>query len=175
MRLLSLFLFSMLSAVVCAADSSTKVSENSDVSHQASAVKQSVLELNRQLYQLEKDLLNPATTRAALYVSLTGGDFFELHSVHVTIDAKRPIEYLYTKRQLAALRQGAIHPLATLNLGPGLHSVKVTAKGKDFQGLAAELTIEKQVEKNQQPLFIELTLVDNKETKTAALTVSQWQ
>ncbi len=175
MRLLSLFLFSMLSAAVSADSLSVKDASKSDVSDQAAVIKQSVLELNRQLYQLETDLLNPATTRAAIYVSLAGGEFFELHSVLITVDEQNPIQYLYTKRQLAALRQGAIHPLATLNLGPGQHAVKVIAKGKNFQGLAAELTVEKQIEKNQQPLYLELTLADNKETKTAALTVSQWQ
>src|SRR5690606_7381576 len=42
-----------------------------------SQVKQSVLELNRELYQLEQDLLSPATTRLALYLSLQGGEYFE--------------------------------------------------------------------------------------------------
>ena len=160
MRLIGLFLCSMLSVAVYGDSTLTKESDSSKasskVSDQVVSIKQSVLDLNRELYQLEKELLNPATTRAAVYLSLSGGEFFELHSVTIAIDDQNPIQYLYTERQLAALRQGAVHPVANLNIGPGLHSFNVVVKGKNHQGLAAEMALEKQIEKNRQPLYLSL-------------------
>ena len=61
-----------------------------------SQVKQSVLELNRELYQLEQDLLSPATTRLALYLSLQGGEYFEPLALEIRSEALPPVLHIYT-------------------------------------------------------------------------------
>lgn len=146
----------------------------SQLSEKATSIKQSVLDLNRDLYQLEEDLLSPATTRAAVYFSLSYGEFFEPYSVNITVDDKQPIQYLYTKRQVSALKQGAVQPLQNLNLGPGIHNIKAIAKGVDNNGKNRELVLEESVEKHDQPLYIELKIQDNKEIQSAELLISQW-
>lgn len=146
----------------------------SQISKKAVSIKQSVLELNRDLYLLEEDLLSPATTRASVFFSLSYGEFFEPFSVNITIDDKQPIQYLYTKRQVSALRQGAVQPLKNLNLGPGIHTIKAIAKGVDNNGKDRELVLEQSVEKHDKPLYIELKIKDNKEIQSAELMISQW-
>ncbi|CCK76274.1 conserved hypothetical protein [Oleispira antarctica RB-8] len=146
----------------------------SQLSIKATAIKQSVLDLNRDLYQLEEELLSPATTRAAVFFSLAYGEFFEPYSINITVDDKQPIQYLYTKRQISALREGAVQPLSNLNLGPGLHAIKAIAKGVDKYGKNRELVIEAKIEKLDQPLYIELKVQDNKEMQNAELLISQW-
>lgn len=146
----------------------------SQISKKAVSIKQSVLELNRDLYLLEEDLLSPATTRASVFFSLSYGEFFEPFSVNITIDDKQPIQYLYTKRQVSALRQGAVQPLKNLNLGPGIHTIKAIAKGVDNNGKNRELVLEQSVEKHDKPLYIELKIKDNKEIQSAELMISQW-
>jgi len=146
----------------------------SQVSEKAITVKQSVLELNRELYQLEEDLLSPATTRVSLYFSLTEGEFFVPYSVNVSVDNKHIINYIYTERQISALRQGGIHPLQDLNLGPGIHHIKAVVKGVDNNRKSRELVIEQEVEKHEQPLYVELNIQDKKEMQSAELLISQW-
>jgi len=150
------------------------VAQTSQLSAKATSIKQSVLELNRDLYQLEEELLSPATTRAAVYFSLSYGEFFEPYSINITVDDKQPIQYLYTKRQVSALKQGAVQPLKNLNLGPGVHTIKAIAKGVDNNGKNRELVLEEKVEKHDQPLYIELKIQDNKEIQSAELMMSQW-
>jgi hypothetical protein len=145
-----------------------------EVRKKALTVKQSVLQLNRDLYQLEEDLLSPATTQASVFLSLTNGEFFEPYSINVLVDDRQPIQYLYTERQVDALRQGAIQPLKDLNLGPGLHTIRAIAKGVDHNGQTRELTVEKQIEKHDQPLYIEFKIQDKKEMNSADLIISQW-
>jgi hypothetical protein len=170
MRILYFVLF-LIAAVGTRAEPDQAVSE---VSKKAIAVKQSVLELNRDLYKLEEDLLSPATTRASIFMSLSHGDFFELHSIHVLVDDKQPIQYIYTERQITALRQGAIQPLKELNLGPGIHQIKAIAKGVDNNGKPREFMVEKTIEKHEQPLYIELKIKDKKDMQSAELLISQW-
>jgi cell division protein FtsB len=177
--LVLLSLLSMISFAVQAQESSIADKQNasmqaSQLSIKASDIKQSVLELNRDLYQLEEELLSPATTRAAVYFSLSYGEFFEPYSINITVDDKQPIQYLYTKRQVSALRQGAVQPLKNLNLGPGVHTIKAIAKGVDNNGKNRELVLEERVEKHDQPLYIELKIQDNKEIQSAELLISQW-
>lgn len=170
MRILYFVLF-LIVAVGAKAESAQAVSQ---VGKEAISVKQSVLELNRDLYKLEEDLLSPATTRASIFLSLTHGDFFEPYSISVLVDDKQPIQYIYTERQVTALRQGAIQPLKELNLGPGIHHIKAIAKGVDKSGKPRELVVEKSVEKHEQPLYIELKIQDEKDTQRAELLISQW-
>jgi hypothetical protein len=146
----------------------------SQLSTKAASIKQSVLELNRDLYQLEEELLSPATTRAAVYFSLAYGQYFEPYSINITVDDKPSIQYLYTERQISALRDGAVQPLSNLNLGPGLHTLKAIAKGVDNNGMKRELILEERLEKLDQPLYLELKIQDNKKLKTAELLISQW-
>lgn len=182
MRFTSLLILSLLSALCFSEPSQTtgkstedKVDfQSSKLSVKAMSIKQSVLELNRDLYQLEKELLSPATTRAALYFSLSHGEYFEPYSIIITIDNKQPIEYLYTTREVRALRQGAVQPLQSLNLGPGVHQIKAVAKGVDINGRNIDLSLEESVDKYDNPLYVEFKIQDNKELKTAELIISQW-
>ena len=148
--------------------------EESQLNASVVDLKKSVLQLNRDLYQLEEDLLSPATTRTALYFSLNYGQFFDPMSLNVMVDDKPLVQHLYTERQVKALSQGAIQPLDNLNLGPGQHLVKAIIKGVDQNGKDRELVAEAQMEKNDEPLYVEVKVSDNKETQSAELTISQW-
>ncbi len=173
MRIIYVFLtvFSMQAFAQTPADVDTS---SSQLSQKTVSIKESVLELNRDLYQLEEDLLSPSTTRAAVYFSLSYGEFFEPYSVNITIDDKQPIQYLYTERQVAALRQGAVQPLKNINLGPGSHNIKAVAKGVDNNGKNRELVLERSVEKHDKPLYIELKIQDKKDLQSAELVLNQW-
>lgn len=178
MKISTLFLLTLLAfgaTADTAFDESAAIErDSSEISKEAVSIKQSVLELNRELYKLEEDLLSPATTRAALYFSLVGGEYFDPYSIKVIFDDKPAIEYLYTERQLVALRQGAVQPLGKLNIGPGTHTIKALAKGVDNKGIERQLVLEKTVEKHDAPLYVELKVQDHEKTKTAKLVISQW-
>lgn len=172
MRTVTLFLLTLLA--VGASAEIVDDSNKSELSKKAVSIKQSVLELNRQLYQLEEDLLSPATTRAAIYFSLSDGEFFDPYSLDITFDGKQAMQYLYSERQLSALRQGAVQPLGKLNLGPGVHNIKAVAKGVDKNGIERKLVLEKRVEKHDSALYVEVKIQDNKTAQNAELVISQW-
>ena len=60
-------------------------------------LKGDVIRLNRDLLVLEEELLFPANTQVALFVSMDVGKMFELDSVQIKLDDKLVSNYLYTR------------------------------------------------------------------------------
>src|SRR6185437_6476293 len=58
------------------------------VDEQVQSLKSDVLDLNRDLFVLEQELLYPADTQVAVFVSMDAGTFFGLDSVQLKIDGK---------------------------------------------------------------------------------------
>jgi len=148
--------------------------EDAAVREEVMSAKETVLELNRDLYELERELLSPATTRAAFHITLNHGEYFEPLSVELSVDGKLELQHLYTERQVKALRMGAVQPLGDLNLAPGKHDITVTVRGVDHQGQGRELTITEPVTKTGKPLITELLIVDRDELQSARLQLKYW-
>src|SRR5919108_163564 len=66
-------------------------------------LKGDVIRLNRDLLVLEEELLFPANTQVALFVSMDVGKLFELDSVQIKLDDKVVTNYLYTPMEVQAL------------------------------------------------------------------------
>lgn len=137
-------------------------------------LKRSVLELNKNLYQLEDELLNPATTKVAVYFSLNNGRFFQPSSISVAVNGKTLATHLYTEKQITALVQGAVQPLQYFNTGLGEQELKVVVKGMDQNGKEKELVSEQKVNKTDKPLYLEIKVADLAAEQKAELSVSQW-
>ncbi|MCZ6560924.1 MAG: AraC family transcriptional regulator, partial [Gammaproteobacteria bacterium] len=73
-----------LAAVSNAADSGEFRGLDEDIQD----LKQEVLALNRDLFILEEELLFPANTQVAVFVSMDVGTFFSLDSVQIKLDDK---------------------------------------------------------------------------------------
>jgi len=127
---------------------------------QVQELKQEVLDLNRDLFVLEEELLFPASTQIAVFLSVDVGEFFQLDSVQLKLDNKMVTNYLYTERENAALLRGGVHRLYLGNLRTGKHELVAVFTGKgtherDYKR-ATTLVFEKQTE----PKYIELKVRD---------------
>jgi hypothetical protein len=80
------------------------------------SLKKEVLDLNRDLFLLEEELLFPANSQVAFFVSLDVGEYFELDSVNLKIDGKEVANYLYADREIGALARGGVHRVHMANL-----------------------------------------------------------
>lgn len=154
--------------------SSVSFAEDAAIREDVRTVKESVLELNRDLYELERQLLSPATTRAAFHLTLNHGEFFEPLSIELSIDGKLELQHLYTERQVKALRMGSVQPLGDLNLAPGKHDVNVVVRGINHLGQGRELSITETVTKTGKPLITELVIVDREELQSARVQLKYW-
>ena len=88
-----------------------------------------MIELNRDLFILEEDLLFPANTQFAVFVSLNTGKFLQLDSLKLKVDGAIVAAHLYTERQIKALKRGGMQRLYIGNLKTGEHEVTVFLDG----------------------------------------------
>lgn len=94
------------------------------------SLKKEVLDLNRDLFLLEEELLFPANSQVAFFISMDVGEYFELDSVSLKIDGKEVANYLYTEREANALLRGGVHRVHMGNLKVGDHELIAVFTGK---------------------------------------------
>lgn len=138
------------------------------------ALKKEVIDLNRDLFVLEEELLFPASTQLAVFVSLDVGKFFELDSVQLKLDDQVVANYLYTSQELAALARGGVQRLWLGNVRVGKHELVAffTGKGtheRDYRR-GATVTFEKQT----GPKYIELKISDVSRKLQPEFVVKEW-
>ena len=137
-------------------------------------LKQEVLELNRDLFLLEEELLFPSSTQLAVFVSMDVGAFFQLDSVQLKIDDQVVSSYLYTDRQVDALHRGGVHRIYTGNVRVGEHEVVAFFTGKGPNGRDYRRGATKMIIKDVGPRFVELRIDDRTSKLQPEFSISEW-
>jgi hypothetical protein len=137
-------------------------------------LKQQVLDLNRELFILEEELLFPANTQVAVFLSMDVGTFFALDSVEVRLDDKSVTSYLYTEREVQALFNGGVQRLFVGNLPAGEHELVAFFTGKGPHGRDYRRGATLVFEKSLGPKFIELRIDDKTARLQPEFNVKDW-
>jgi hypothetical protein len=138
-------------------------------------LKKDVIDLNKDLFVLEEELLFPANTQVALYVSMDVGTFFALDSVTVKIDNKEVKNYLYTAREADALLKGGVQQIYMGNLKVGKHELVAffTGKGPVERDYKRGATIS--FDKGVGAKYLELKITDRVAKHQPEFTIKDWE
>ncbi|HME40930.1 MAG TPA: hypothetical protein VKG63_18400 [Steroidobacteraceae bacterium] len=138
-------------------------------------LKKDVIDLNKDLFVLEEELLFPANTQVALYVSMDVGTFFALDSVTVKIDNKEVKNYLYTAREADALLKGGVQQIYLGNLKVGKHELVAffTGKGPVERNYKRGATIS--FDKGVGAKYLELKITDRVAKHQPEFTIKDWE
>jgi hypothetical protein len=139
------------------------------------SLKKEVLDLNRELFVLEEELLFPANTQVAVFVSMDVGEFFALDSVTLKFDNKEVANYLYTEREAQALLKGGVHRVFIGNLKAGEHELVAlfTGQGPNARDYRRGATIK--VEKGVGAKYVELKISDRAVKAQPEFVVKEWE
>jgi hypothetical protein len=123
--------------------------------------KSDVLKLNRDLLVLEEELLFPASTQVAVFVSMDVGQLFELDSLQVSLGNTVVAKHLYTPREVQALHRGGVQRVYLGNLKTGSHEIVAvfTGKGPHERDYKRGTTVK--FDKAAGPKYIELRIKDS--------------
>ena len=137
--------------------------------------KADVIKLNRDLLVLEEELLFPANTQVALFVSMDVGKFFDLESVQIKLDDKMVANYLYTPLEVQALHRGGVQRVHLGNLKAGEHTIDAffTGKGPHDRDYRRATTLK--FTKGTEPKYIELQIKDVQAKLQPEFEVKVWQ
>lgn len=138
-------------------------------------LKKLVLDLNRDLFLLEEELLFPANTQVAVFVSMDVGEFFGLDSVSVTLDNKDVANYLYTAREADALLRGGVHQVYLGNMRAGEHELVAIFSGQGTHDRDYRRGATVVFEKGIGPKYIELIISDREQKLQPEFVVKEWE
>jgi hypothetical protein len=149
--------------------------ERSALDAEVQSLRREVVDLNRDLFMLEEDLLFPASTQVAVFVSMDVGTFFALDSVQLKVDDKEVANYLYTEREQEALKRGGVQRLWLGNLKAGAHEVTAffTGQGPHSRDYKRGTTLT--VEKGVGAKYVELRISDKASKLQPEFLVKVWE
>jgi len=142
---------------------------------QVQSLKKEVLDLNRELFLLEEDLLFPANSQVAMFVSLDVGIFFDVESVSLEVNGKEVANYLYTEREAEALRRGGVHRIHVGNLQLGEHELVAFFSGKGPHGRDYRRGADLVFDKGIGAKYMELKISDRKHKQQPEFVVTEWE
>ena len=138
-------------------------------------LKKDVVDLNKDLFVLEEELLFPANTQVAVFLSVDVGQFFGLDSVQLKIDRKEVINYLYTPREVEALLKGGVQRLYLGNLKVGGHELVAFFNGKGPNERAYKRGASLRFEKGVGAKYLELKIDDRQRKLQPEFEIKDWE
>jgi len=153
----------------------TPAADTRGVDEEIQALKKDVVDLNRDLFSLEEELLFPANTQVAVFLSMDVGEFFALDTVTLRVDNKEVTKYLYTPREAEALLKGGVQRLFLGNVKLGKHELVALFTGKgphgDDYSRGARLNFEKAVGAK----YLELKISDKQRRLQPEFEIKDWE
>jgi hypothetical protein len=158
-----------------AAAADAPAAEAKTLDQEVQGLKKDVIELNKDLFVLEEELLFPANTQVAVFLSMDVGTFFALDSVTIKIDNKEVANHLYTAREADALLKGGVQRIYLGNQKVGKHELVAFFAGKgpverDYRR-GATLVFEKGVGAK----YLELKITDRVPKHQPEFLVKDWE
>jgi hypothetical protein len=140
------------------ADATADQRQMRDLDEQVQQTKSDVLSIAAELNQLEEKLLYPSGTQVAIFVALAKGDELRLDAVRLQIDGQLVAHYIYSAKELEALRKGGVQRIYVGNVATGDHKLNVLVDGKLKSGADFNRTEHFTFHKQVKPALVELTV-----------------
>src|SRR2546426_386826 len=140
---------------------------------QVQEIKSDVLRIAAELSRLEEKLLYPSGTQVAIFVALAKGDTMRLDAVRLQIDGQLVAHYIYSFKELEALRKGGVQRIYVGNVATGDHKLDVLVDGKLEGGADFSRTERFTFRKEVKPKMVELTLAGPSSGNTP-ITLGEW-
>jgi len=138
-------------------------------------LKKDAVDLNKDLFILEEELLFPANTQVAVFLSMDVGDFFALDSVQLRMDDKEVINYLYTPREVQALLKGGVQRLYVGNLKVGHHELVAYFNGQGPNDRAYKRGASIRFDKGVGAKYLELKINDKQQKLQPEFVIKDWE
>ena len=150
-------------------------SEARALDEEIQALKKDVVDLNRDLFTLEEELLFPANTQVAVFLSMDVGEFFALDTVQLRLDNKEVTKYLYTPREAEALLKGGVQRLYLGNIKLGQHELVALFTGKGPHGDDYSRGARLKFSKTVGAKYLELKISDRQRKLQPEFEIKDWE
>lgn len=149
--------------------------EEAPIATQIEDLKKQVIELNRDLFILEEDLLFPASTQIAVFLSVDTGQFLRLDSVKLKVGEEIVAAHLYTDRQIRALERGGMQRLYVGNLKSGEHDITAFVEGVGPENREYKQAATRRVNKGTDVMALEVRVSDASSNYQPQVQILEWE
>lgn len=139
------------------------------------ALKDDIIDLNTQIFRLQEELLYPEDSSVVVFLSVEGGNYFALDSVKLLLNDTVVTSYLYTDREVTALKKGGVQRLYMGNLKTGDHQLSAVFTGKGPQGQDYKRAETIPLQKEKGAAFIKLVVRDDPAKKQPEFIYEAWR
>lgn len=166
-----MILDSLRGLILCTALLST-VTAFGEQSNGEQALEAQLLQLDTELRLLEEDLLYPASSRVAVYLSMDLGELFSLDAVTLKLNGKEVAHHLYTEREVNALYKGGIQKLYVGNARQGINQLTAFFIGTGPHARDYKRATSLSFEQTFEPIFVELSITDETDSQQPEFTAA---
>jgi hypothetical protein len=159
-------------ATVSFADDSYRA-QMKGLDEQVQEIKSDVLGIAAELNRLEEKLLYPSNTQVAVFVAIEKGNMLRLDAVQIRIDGQLAAHYIYSHKELDALRKGGVQRVYTGNVATGSHQLEIAVLGKLESGKDVSETGSFTIAKGIEPKLVGITVKGSGSGPTA-LEIGDW-
>jgi hypothetical protein len=154
-------------------DISSDQQQMRSLDEQIQEIKSDSLRMAADMSQLEEKLLYPSGTQVAIFVELAKGDTMRLDAVRLQIDGQLVAHYIYSAKELQALRKGGVQRIYVGNVTTGDHKLDVLVNGKLEGGADFSRTGEFTFRKEVKPKLVGVTLAGPRSGNTP-IALGEW-
>jgi hypothetical protein len=140
---------------------------------QVQEVKSDVLSIAAELGRLEEKLLYPSNTQVAVFIALANADAMRLDAVQIQIDGQPVAHYIYSFKELDALKKGGVQRIYAGNVTTGEHQIQISVAGKLPGGADFNQTDSFAFQKGVEPKLVGVTLA-SPDTGQPAIAIGDW-
>ena len=165
--------FALCLGITAARAEETDRQQMKGLDEQVQDIKTDVLGIAAELNLLEEKLLYPSGTQLAVFVALAQGDSVRLDAVQIQIDGELVAHYIYSFKELEALRKGGVQRIYVGNVPTGTHVLEVSVGGKLEGGVDYSQSGQFNFDKGVGPKLVGLT-VSGPGSGRAPLELGNW-
>lgn len=151
-----------------------QIDETIPVALSTEQLKKKVIQLNRDLFILEEDLLFPANTQFSVFLSLDTGKFLQLDSTKLKLNGDIVAAHLYTERQVKSLQRGGMQRLYIGNIKTGEHEVTVFVDGIGPDNRAYKQAASLTFNKDTEIKALEIRIKDQSADFQPSVEIVEW-
>lgn len=148
--------------------------EAANIVERAEKLKEELIQLNRELYEFEEELLHPANTQIVLFLSVDADSNFALDSIEIQLNNQTITSHLYREKELEALKKGGIQRLYLGSLADGVHKLSARFKGQGGNSRYYHRNKAIKFTKDDSAKYIQLIITENDRTREPLFKVKQW-
>ncbi len=138
-------------------------------------LKSEVLSLNRDVTQLENELLFPSSSTTVL-MGVNAGSKIRLVDVKLSVDDQIVSYHTYSEQETVALGKGGLHRLFMGNVNSGAHTMQAVVTAYDSLGKDFQRTVNYSFTKNSLRKIVEIKAGDdNSKVQPVLFNFREWE